>query len=232
MVYCVIMKTWLSTLTIFLASAHAAAQSFNIDFGVSGNNVVPSSAYGAAANQSGFWNAVRPVGQMRDLSGTLTSMTVGGSGGGTFQGNIAGATGDELAMMSDCVAGNVLVGDESSFVSFGGLQAGQYRCFIYGWNPDSSSPGYGQYRMWDGQQVQLNFTSSWPGQQVLNQTYFTKDLTVTNASERFRVTMIGLGSDAVPRATVINGLQIVMIPAPASVAPLGLLALAARRRRG
>jgi hypothetical protein len=128
----------LALVAALAGGSHALAQSFNIDVGSSLSSL-PSGGYGAAANQPGTWQLVKtdnhPVVTMKDITGTLTSVTITESGGnGDFGVSNSSWTGDDAALMvdaSDCGgAGGSIVW------TITGLAAGNYSIFTYAEAPD------------------------------------------------------------------------------------------------
>ncbi len=129
-------------------------------------------------------------------------------------------------------------GLQNASVALGGFNPGRYRLFVYGWGGHIVTDNVGNFLLFDSQsgadtRIDLHFNTTWPGRQVLGETYFTYDFSVKDASDFIVVHMLyrPFGETGFP--TVVNGLQIVSIPAPASgLALLGLsAAIAARRRR-
>src|SRR5215213_752877 len=101
LVYCM----WLC-----IAFSRAYGQGFNVDTDLPTDPELgggaPSSAFGAAANQPGFWNAILtghpgPYG-LRNLDGSLSAVTVstvGWAGGGAW--NNSANTGDFALLLND-----------------------------------------------------------------------------------------------------------------------------------
>jgi hypothetical protein len=124
-----------------LASATAAAQSFNVDIG---NGLgVPAATFGGAADRPGTWNAITGTGlgpfPLVNLSGAATSATVTrstGTGGGFFFNN-ANTTGDFQALLDD----GHDVGGTGAMVTYtiSGLAAGDYTVYAYAVAPDSAT---------------------------------------------------------------------------------------------
>lgn len=225
----------LLSLVTFVWTLPAFGQGFNIDFGPAGQ-VSPSSGYGAASGQVGYWNP--SFGSLMGLSGNASGALI--SGGSIVLGSlpISGAASGDNELMNDGAVGRVLNGDDGGSVAFNGLQSGQYRLYVYAFLPANSDGTLrrGRYRVFDSNSlnstdVNLLFPAVWPGQQVLNQTYFTYDFSISSPSQYVQIFLIGQGSDAVPIATECAGLQIVPIPTPGATALLGVLGLTACRRR-
>jgi hypothetical protein len=124
----------------------AGAQSFNIDLDVGGGDPgvgsgAPSSSFGGAAGQPGFWNRFGfggvplPVG---GLDGIKTSIVMdasyhgagGGGGGFAFTGN----TGDYALLLNDAATvGSIGAGGRLTY-TFTGLAAAAYLVFSYAAN--------------------------------------------------------------------------------------------------
>ena len=121
----------------------ALGQSFNIDLDVffgspETGNGAPSSQFGGAAEQPGYWNRVAaPVGtpvSLLGLCGQSTGVTVtkfadhaGGSGGFNFQGN----TGDYALLLNDAEQVATLVSGGTMTHIFSGLGPGIYDLYTY-----------------------------------------------------------------------------------------------------
>ncbi len=119
----------------------ASGQSFNLDFDnpfapPEGGGGVPSSSFGAAANQPGFWNATSggaPDFFLRDLSGTTTSVSFASPNGGSGTGfNNPNLSGDFRLLMSDGRDG----GDDTW--TFSGLANGQYQLYSFAVSPSGT----------------------------------------------------------------------------------------------
>lgn len=115
----------------------AAAQSFNIDIdigfgGYEAGSGAPSSTFGGAADQAGYWNRIRDSGGVHQhplttLDESLSAVTIqynqsGGLAGSGWNGN----DGDHRLLMND----GLFVTIPAAF-NFGNLQPGRYRVFTY-----------------------------------------------------------------------------------------------------
>lgn len=211
----------LACAALCLATAPALrAQSFNIDCGdstgfagVSGG--VPTNAYGAAAAQPGFWNAPTeaqtPVYSMMlsDLAGTPTAVTTSvvqiGNSVGDFYFDNAGTTGDDAALLDDCMdIGNGGVASEATW-TFTGIANGCYDIYVYAWAPDSATfVSFVQDP--NGPPTQGTIVGgAWTGAHALGVTYAKFYVSVTTGSFQIRVTANGVGGNFAS----INGFQIV-----------------------
>lgn len=129
-----------------LAAPSANAQAFNIDldifFGSPANgNGAPSSAFGGAAGQSGYWNRISAVtgGTMPliqvNKSPSAARVEVGltlGSGGGFLN---PSNTGDFALLLNDAVqVGTPFQGGRANYL-FSSFEPGNYRVFTYAVSP-------------------------------------------------------------------------------------------------
>jgi hypothetical protein len=119
---------------LLLAGNLASPQSLNVDINVpappEGGGGTPSSQFGAAAGQVGYWNlfsySMSPK-FMNDLFGFPTNVLLTGPVGGSgFGFNLPGLTGDFRLLMADAREVNSAV-----TYSLSGLQNGKYRSFVY-----------------------------------------------------------------------------------------------------
>jgi hypothetical protein len=213
-------------------NAFGRAQSLNIDLNTDfgppeGGRGAPSSSFGAAADQVGFWDTFLVQTQspklLRGLNGALTNVLMTGPSGGTGGGNNNPLnTGDYALLLNDAHA----VG--TSTFSWTGLANGNYRIFTYAVRPNggisSASVTYTGSITTNPQIV----TGPMPGNQfILGITHCIHDVVVTNSTLSMTIVM---GPE---NPAYLNGLQIVAVPEPASVASLflGSMLLASRRRR-
>src|SRR5437868_6399122 len=91
---------WLLVLLLSLSSTSAAFAQFNIKIGYEG---IPSSSFGAAADQAGPWNIVAlSANRLVDIHGRTTNVSMSVSGDiGSFSGNnLNGNTGDYAALLN------------------------------------------------------------------------------------------------------------------------------------
>jgi len=116
-------------------AAAARAQDFNVD--VLNNFGTPTSAYGAAATQAGFWMNLdgglpATAHPMTDINGCATAATVTYTAGFNFFFDNALTLGDDHALMDDlqCLAGGTVW-------TIAGLTEGDYAVYAYAWAPDS-----------------------------------------------------------------------------------------------
>ncbi len=216
----------------------ARGQSLNVDLGPQGGSA-PSSDYGAAAWQAGFWNHV--AGQftvpLRDLNDQATSVVAVSYTAGQSTTAIQNASADDNALMSDYVSGS----QSSGVVSLFGLSAGTYKIFLYAWD---GLPGHdpannhielrGIFGNAQTQQqflVSITFDQTWPGSHVHGVTFATASFMLSQG-DFLQIDLIPQGSGEDPYLGILQGFQLVMVPAPTSAAVLiGCAVAAARRRR-
>jgi hypothetical protein len=127
----------LCTLALVTMTAAAAGQSFNIDIDDAAGTAagVPSTAFGAAANQPGTWNSA-PAGAaapltLVDLAGAATTVTLTRSGvPAAYSFNNPSTSGDFEKLMDDIDC------PLSPFTyTFAGLVPGSYRVYTYAFEP-------------------------------------------------------------------------------------------------
>ncbi|MCC6428496.1 MAG: hypothetical protein IT435_16965 [Phycisphaerales bacterium] len=207
------------------------AQSFNVDIGNPGSTV-PTSAYGGGASQTGFWNLqVGLLTGAKEVSGNSTGVTFYFDGNrGTLE--VPGAGDDDQKLIED-YSGASSVG--SSMLQVAGLMPGQYRAFVYGWAGSLFGDFQSVFDFVDPQtgsksRAVVDYNAAWPGHQILGETYCTYDFAITGNQTLFVVAYFqGTGEES--QTSVINGLQIVQIPAPSALGISGIMLAAGRRRR-
>jgi hypothetical protein len=219
----------------------ASAQSINIDIdaGISnGHAEPPSSSFGAAANQPGYWNAIgfSAPAPLSDLNGQPTGATFNyGPGDITGVNTIAtyvggSNSGDYQLLMNDYYSIGTLITGGSATFTIAGLTNGSYQVYTYASNPGVSVPSTSV--------SVLGSTSTNPqfviGPSVNNTfalgiTHSLHDVLVTNGT--ISITVSDLANDN--NNGSLQGIQIVQtVPAPgAAVLLLGGLAAVGRRRR-
>jgi hypothetical protein len=118
------------TMISLVCCASALSQGFNIDLGIGGQ---PSSSFGAAGEQPGYWNA-GAYNRLRGLDGARSGVhvkrwTVDGGGSGSFYNPIN--TGDYAKLLND--AEDVGTGYQGGLLhlTFAGLQPGAYKVVTY-----------------------------------------------------------------------------------------------------
>lgn len=219
----------------------ARGQSINIDLDEMGGteltgNGVPSSSYGAAANQPGVWNRVYEGGPpnltpLVGLDGLPTSCRIiatGGIGSGGGYNNPA-LSGDYRLLMADF--GFVLGANYENVYHFSGFQPGEYRIITYACAPFPNNP------------VDMSITIAeavYPIQHISGPiqsnlflagvTHSIHDLVLGGSSFDISVRRTVPGP---PNDSVCNGFQIVAVPEPGTifVGLFGLTLLMRRKRR-
>lgn len=222
------MKSNLAVVIIGLTvtSSSVLGQSFNIDLG-SFADTVTASSYGAAAGQTGYWNYyMQGDDKLRDLAGNVTNVQFGITGSYGVDTNIPGLTGNEERFMESFIN----VSPSADLVTLFGIAPGTYDCYIYSW----MGPVFGSANVTFQVKAKNNTATgkvsytgaAWPGGQIEGVTYDVVRIEVPANALALDI-RVGMDTDF----QILNGLQIVRVPAPASPLLLTPLALAARRRR-
>lgn len=217
----------LSVASALLLSVTAAyAQAFNIDFG-SPDGAGPSSAYAGVATQPGYWNLGTIGYSLKDTSGAQTDVNLGGTSAGLAHLSIPSLSGDEKIFMESVLTPGV----SGNSVGFFNLSPGTYDLYIYGWGGTLLGPKSAGFDVFNGVSTVhgfVSYTSVWPGAQTRHITY---DVLRVNVLEPQRLLLLDVGFTG--DYGVINGMQLVPVPAPGAALPLlGLcLGFAACRRR-
>lgn len=225
---------------VCLPAALAQAQYFNIDVDQPGLNPplgmgAPSSAFGAAAGQPGFWNTLSGVSYgplaLQDLAGNSTGVQVSVSASYSVLSDLAynnpANTGDYALLLNDAEqVGSLSTGGTLTF-TFTGIANGTYSIYTYAC-------------------MSQGLTSlaevSVPGSTTFNPQIVTGPMTgnafalgITHSIHTIAVTgntfqvVVNAPVVAANQGTYVNGFQIV--PAPGGLAVLGLGALGGLRRR-
>lgn len=185
-------------------AALAKAQAFNLDVG---DNLVlwpvPSSAYGGAAGQPGFWNNVHnPYSAvLSDLSGSPTAASCASTITSSFNWPFGPLSGDDMNLMNDIQAISSI--GPAAVWTFSGLANGSYAVYTYAWAPDSANArtAVDVTGALEGQQI---VGGSWTGSpHVLGLTYALHHVTVTNG------TLVVTCAGALNTSGSVNGFQLV-----------------------
>jgi hypothetical protein len=131
--------TFLSTLLLVVLGGQALGQSFNIDVG--DNTVlypVPIDSYGAAANQTGRWNAsAHPYNTaLMRLDGAPSSATTSSTSSSSYSYFPSTLTGEDRKFMVD-VQNLPNIGGPWSW-TFNGLNNANYLLYTYAWAPENN----------------------------------------------------------------------------------------------
>lgn len=224
----------LSALSVWAPIANG--QVFNLDVGPT-DAPLPAIQYGASADQAGIWNRVD--GTLRsflDVNGIATDFRGAVSSSSSLRSTaVAGLDPGDKELMESYLLGDVL---GLTRVSFTGLRPGAYRAFIYAWHaPDSSGGTRSEIELVEtstgfSQVVTTLFGSPWSGQ-AEGTTYATVNFSVVDSSGLLFFRLKSLGNDEDSPVSVLNGIQIVPIPAPGPAASMPIFSLIAiHRRRG
>jgi hypothetical protein len=173
-------------LALVLLAAPAAAQSFNVDIGITFG--APSSSYGAAAGQSGNWNEIDMAGpinnpmSLTDVNGTASAVTVeyNKTGNGNFSFDNTNTTGDDEALLDDCV--DVGSGTTAKVkYTFLNLNPGTYDVYVYAFAPDNRTGFIAGVEVIGGTKgIQTCGGVDWGGTHVMGETYVTDTVTVVS----------------------------------------------------
>lgn len=223
---------------LFLAGPAAFGQSFNIDFDFPSappalGGGPPSAAFGAAAGQPGYWNAVwstTTLWRLRDLQGSPANVwldTRGLVGRNTGAWNFTGNTGDYAKLLNDGESVAPL-----STLLLTGLQPGEYIVTTYAVFPDSEwqSPTLVAIDgAWAGENPQ-RVTGPMPG----NSFEHLITHSIHHVTIELDVMRLTLWVDLPNRGGMLNGIQIQQVPEPCSLATIsaGVAFLLGVRRWG
>ena len=212
--------TSLTAVTCSLVTAHASAQSFNIDFGSASN--VPDASY-AAAGLAGTWNAIETItpgspASLVGLDGSAIEVTIDTYAAPTTMVlDDPGTTGDDNKLMDDFVPG---LGDVVVSFNFANLRPGHYDVVTYGWVPTLPTQGsliWVEPGAFNGQIV----SGAWPGALTPGVTHAVHRVEVTDG----HLTVAGAGSYWWTSGA-FNGIQFVeLTPQSADINEDGFISL-------
>jgi hypothetical protein len=208
-----------ASLAVLAVAALGPSQSFNVDVDLFNSppevgGGAPSSSFGGAAGQVGFWNAypdnVSQSFPLQDIAGASTGVTITATGlGGSGGWNNPVNTGDFNLLLNDAQQ----VGNNFSY-TLSGLNPGPYLLYTYAVKPNSQ---FGEAFTTVSGSITSNpqrAAGTMPGNQfVLGVTHTVHEVDVTAGILRLQV------EGPWPNAYV-NGFQIVAVPEPATFAPL------------
>lgn len=215
-----------------LGASDAWALAINIDFGTAFGT--PSSGYGAAAGQVGYWNGIVPTSSgphaLLNLAGAPTGVTLTISAGeASFSYNDSSTSGDDQALLDDELDIRPTGVGNTATVTLIGLPAGTYDVYTYA--RDAEAP--------TNEEVSVNVNGV-GGQNVMptSDTFSGFALgenyalhTVTIAAAQNLSVVVTIVADPGTDYGMINGIQIVPEPRSALLLAAGLILLAAHRRR-
>lgn len=210
--------SYLMTFSVVLLCATANAQSLNVDLDVPGADPplgggAPSSSFGAAASQAGFWNAVEADGtqaeyiSLQDLTGNLSSVELNVSGPGEI--DMAAVrytpnTGDYALLLNDFAG---IRGGGVNVYTFGHIRPGDYLVYTYAVRPNPQ-----QYP------INVEVDGSLDGIQTVSGPMPGNSfaLGVTHSIHHVHVTdqTLVITAESSNFNAVINGFQIVAVPEP------------------
>ncbi|MBL8964828.1 MAG: hypothetical protein JNK70_12240 [Phycisphaerae bacterium] len=211
---------------IAICSASGLAQTFNVDSG-GGMSTPPTTDYGAAADQPGVWNSVVfEQNNLLNTAGQATTVRYATSSNSVILLGIDGAAPNDKLLMDSAMP----VDPSDAAAVFSNLQPGLYDLYIYCWAGNLLGPKDVTIRAFTGAgQVVggVRYGEQWPGQQVLGETYDKLRVEVTPGDGQY----IDIAIQAPGDFNVINGVQLVPVPAPGALALAPAALLAGRRRR-
>ena len=202
-----------------LTAASAHAQSLNIDMNTTG--LVPTPVYMAAAGQAGTWNSFGGgvATPLLGLNGLASGVTISSVGTANYSSTTLGYTGDLANLLNDVL-------DSPTSVTLGNLAAGQYNIYTYATDPDVPATA--------GTIVTINGIS----QTIIGPAVVAGNLiqgthyalhSVNHAGGNLTINLADApGNQAFWN---LNGIQVVLVPGPGSLAFFGLGMLGMRRRR-
>ncbi len=227
-------------LGVLICASAASGQSFNIDMDTGATpppipgDGAPTAAFGAAANSPGTWNLMEGITQtsipnLLGLNGAATSVsfTRNTAAGGNFAFNNTGTTGDFELLLDDGHDLSAAAANPAVY-TFSGLQPGPYRVYTYAVAPDFAG---------DITVIAVTGASA-PNPQtsggLIPPNAFAQGIThtlhnvVVSANGQLVITADG----ATPADFgTVNGIQVVLVPEPASLSLLAVGGLLAVRRR-
>jgi hypothetical protein len=213
---------------LLLTADAAPAANINIDFGTVFGS--PSTAYGAAAGQTGTWNAFTnspASAALLDVTGAASGVTLAVTPGRTqFSFNNAGTSGNDQALMDDFLDLRNIPSSLTTF-TFSGLTPGTYNVYTYAWASDSASART-TVAVAGALQGSQAVGGAWPGGQALGVTYALHTVTLTGGN-------LVVTAGPTTGFGALNGFQIQTVPEPSTLVlsslGIGALALAQLRRR-
>lgn len=229
-------KSSLAVAFVLAAAVSVNAQNINVDFDTSvaggGGDGAPAATYGAAAGAlgAGCWNLMEGTTQTSILNAgtgaacTPTPVTVTRSSalGGNFAFNNANTSGDRELLLDDGQDLSAVTGPLT--ITFTGLINGPYDVYTYAVAPDFTGTDTTAVTV-NG--VTLNSTGPIPLAGFIAGQTHTLHANVAVVAGTLTISV----NEVAPSFGTINGIQLVLIPEPSSLALLGLGALGLIRRR-
>lgn len=180
------------------------AVSLNIDIGANSTFPVPGNGYGAAAANSGTWNAVAGNAGNQSLlatDGTSSGISISVSGGnGSFEQNNTSTSGNAERILDDLAdAGN-------STWTLNGVADGTYDVYLYSWAPDDPTSFTSLLTVAGGAAGQQSCGGAgYSGSFVEGNHYVTDRVTVSNGTIRVEVAQSGGNPSS------LNAIQVVVV---------------------
>jgi len=177
-------------------------EGINIDIGANTTFPTPNSGFGAAAGQSGPWNAVSGSAagtSLTDVNGANSGASISVSGGnGDFESDNANTSGNVEDLLDD------LQDAGTSTWTISNLLSGNYDVYVYSWAPDDRTSFESEITVVGGSAgAQVSGGQAWTGAWIEGGQY-VKD-TVANATS----VTIQVAATSAGTPTSVNGIQIV-----------------------
>lgn len=203
---------------VLVFTCATSAQSFNIDISPEGSPSAPSSGY-AAAGRPGVWFTTPAtqsvtVNNLVDVDGNVTNVSflqIGGTETMTI--NDAALSGDDAALMNDCLISHTTV-ENCLFLS--GMEPGEYEVLVYARMPSQPTIiSLGRVDQEPGQ-PKKPVGGAWPGHHENGISYSIHYATVASSGAQAGKLGIHAGVPENGNYTIgaaMNGIQIHLIPA-------------------
>ena len=228
----------MTLLLVFGAVSPVAVQSFNVDLDMVGSTPekgggAPSNTFGAAAGQPGEWNSILPTSSgplsLFDLNGDVTSVTMSVSSPDGFDGfafNNPANTGDFALLFNDAASIGSLFDGGTRTHTFNGLMDGLYAVYTYGTPPPGTAGELHVTIPGSNEGTLMTSGAMTPNTFELGVTHVIHTIEVVGGT--FTIELINEPGTA---PAYVNGFQLVIIPAPGTLALLLLVPLTGNRRR-
>lgn len=213
-------QTLACTVACLALASSTFAQSFNVDVGANITFPLPSNAYGAAANQPGFWSPLStglggpgsPV-ALRDLAtNAVSAVTITPSGGlGDFTAPTQW-TGDDALLMGDASdvsnAGSPPYGGSMTW-TIANLTPGSYTIYTYALAPDFPSSYSTRIDVAGAPEGQQTCIGAWSGSPHVLGVSFARHTVAIGAGQSITVTTTNPSTSPNTDFGSVNGFQIV-----------------------